>query len=1206
MPLIWNHKVKHLLGQNKTLATKILNSNFQRYSKGDGVKLKLIDQCFKEQSEQGIIERIDNLDQYLEENPNHSFLAHMAVFKPERDTTKCRVVFLSNLCENNPLQGVTMSHNQAMLSGPCLNQKITTALLQLRFDSKLLCFDIKKAFLNICLSDLDSSKLLFLWHRNVQKGDYSIVAYRSLRLPFGLVCSPCILLLGLYKILMIDTDDDDQVNLLKRHIYSLIYMDNGSITANNSEKLKWAFQELKGIFEPYKFYLQQFVTNDTEIQEEIDNSSGEKTSRSVKLLGLLWDRVDDTLSTKPLVLDGEANTKRNVLKTIASHYDVFGFTLPILNRARLFLHKLQCDSSCTWDSKLPDAEIKEWKNICRQANSSPSLGIRRFVGQRNGEYKLIAFTDSSKDIYGTVIFIQDIQSLEVNFVLAKNRFVNKQLSGKSMPSLEFQAITLGAEVLIDTYKELTGPSCVEAINIKELHLFSDSLVSLSWINSHCYKLDKMHKHSTFIRNRLEHLITLCEMHPIRFQFVSGIENPADLVTRVASYKTTVKSNFLSGPGFLKESANFYSSRSDIMNIIVPNPRAKSGDVVSESYNQINFGSTEEECAEHLASTSGCSASFKSGQIITGAAGKGEPEHLVTVNKFSSLSRLVSVYRYVFKFIESLKCKLYSRYPERYGNLRVLDENLYARAMNYIIRIEQHIYFPEIFRYFDSGSTFVKDIPNIVNQLNVYPDNEGILRVKSKFSRWKNDKNYRFPVLLPKDSYITKLIVLDLHEKMYHSGCYKVLSELRRQFWIPHCFSVVKRILQECILCRKLKQRAIKLNQSPYRLFRQEPPSVPFRTIFIDHIGPYFVLYNGKKVKVWILCITCLWSRAINLKVCLDMTSGEFIRALQLHSFEYGVPELCLSDLGSSLVAGANIITDFLNDPETQNFFEEQGVRPLKFEQYFKGHHPLGGLVEVCVKMVRQLLHCSIKKNVLQYRDFEFVVSQTIHLVNRRPIAFSEGLRDTSDDVIPDPITPEKLIHGLDLISLNLIPAMQPLPTSNDPDWSLNTDPIDTIRTSYEKLKKVRTHLIETYNAEFLNNLMTQAVNDKSRYKPVTHKKLQVGDIVLIKEENCKPTNFPLAVVKDVKTNVLDEVTDAVLLKGKNREMVRRHVTSLIPILTRKEMSQSNIKTLKDHISVNITDPTANLGEDKPQKKERPKRKAALQSMQRTRGMISDI
>ena len=390
-----------------------------------------------------------------------------------------------------------------------------------------------------------------------------------------------------------------------------------------------------------------------------------------------------------------------------------------------------------------------------------------------------------------------------------------------------------------------------------------------------------------------------------------------------------------------------------------------------------------------------------------------------------------------------------------------------------------------------------------------------MRVKSKFARWKDDERIRFPVVLSKNSLLSKAIISDYHEIFLHAGCYRILTELRRAFWIPHFFSVVKGILKDCVTCRKSNRHTIKLNQSSYRDFRLNPPEIPFRSIALDHLGHYFVKYGGKKIKVWILCISCLWTRAINLKICLDLSTKEFLRALQLHSSEYGVPEYCMSDHGSSFVAGANVIKDFLRGSDVQDYFEECGVKSFTFEHYPKGCHPLGGLVETCVKMVRQLLRSSIKNYVLDMRDFEFAVAQATHMVNRRPIAFQESLRDESENTIPDPITPEKLIHGFDLLSVNLIPELQS-ENENDPDWPEDVDVVDNAQKAYGKLKKVRANMSETYHSEFLSTLMKQAVNVKSRYKPVTHHRLEKGDIVMVKEDCCKPMNYPMAIVKDSK------------------------------------------------------------------------------------------
>ncbi len=121
---------------------------------------------------------------------------------------------------------------------------------------------------------------------------------------------------------------------------------------------------------------------------------------------------------------------------------------------------------------------------------------------------------------------------------------------------------------------------------------------------------------------------------------------------------------------------------------------------------------------------------------------------------------------------------------------------------------------------------------------------------------------------------------------------------------------------------------IKLNQNYYRNFRCDPPNIPFNSIFIDYIGPFTVKSNNQNCKINLLCITCMFSRAVNLVLCADMTVNSFLRTFQLYCFEYGVPVTCYSDQGSQIIAGANIITDFLKDTETQSYFRKSGVKSL--------------------------------------------------------------------------------------------------------------------------------------------------------------------------------------------------------------------------------------------------------------------------------------
>ena len=174
MPLIWDDKVAHLLGRNYKLSRSVLRTNLRRLQQNEE-HLYMYDDVIKEQESNGVIERIDDIKQYLVEHPNISYLSHMRVFHPERESTKCRVELLSNLVEKGESDVQSVSHNQAISCGPNLNRKITTAVTKLRFDKFLLCFDIRKAFLNIALRSIDQDALLFHWLQNVRKNDFSVV-----------------------------------------------------------------------------------------------------------------------------------------------------------------------------------------------------------------------------------------------------------------------------------------------------------------------------------------------------------------------------------------------------------------------------------------------------------------------------------------------------------------------------------------------------------------------------------------------------------------------------------------------------------------------------------------------------------------------------------------------------------------------------------------------------------------------------------------------------------------------------------------------------------------------------------------------------------------------------------------------------------------------------------------------------------------------
>ena len=414
----------------------------------------------------------------------------------------------------------------------------------------------------------------------------------------------------------------------------------------------------------------------------------------------------------------------------------------------------------------------------------------------------------------------------------------------------------------------------------------------------------------------------------------------------------------------------------------------------------------------------------------------------------------------------------------------VDENHYVTAYHRILLAEQHKYYEEEFQYFNCKNKVLANIPPLISKFNLFIDSKsGLIRVKSKLNYIEEKQ---FPILLPKESMLTKLIIDSTHRNLSHSGIYSVIKELKNKFWIVNHFSLIRNVLRNCITCSRFHKRTLKVNQNEYRDFRITPNTKPFSNVFLDYIGPFTVKRENKNCKVWLLIITCLFTRAVNLVVCDSCDTNTFLKALQMHIFQYGMFSECRADLGSQITAGFNILRTFLSDFDTLNFFETHCIEKPKMEQFCKGNSALGSVVESLVKQTK-LIQKSVRNNILNSFDFKFLIEKVVHLINRRPIAFKEGLRCDSE-IVPDAITPEMLLHGYELVSLNIIPELQV--DDNDRDWSYDNK--SKVKSCFSKLQKIRNRLIEEYHSEFMRNLIQQSLDKRDRYKPVKHQSLKLA------------------------------------------------------------------------------------------------------------------
>ena len=423
---------------------------------------------------------------------------------------------------------------------------------------------------------------------------------------------------------------------------------------------------------------------------------------------------------------------------------------------------------------------------------------------------MIGFTDASIEAFGVVIYIRDNRTNRVSFLLAKNRLLNEDMRKKFIPALELQGISFGVETIQDTRESLCGKKVMVPVKIDNMEIHTDSMVCLHWLQKYALTFEKQQKLSVFASNRLRTIDESCRKFPITFYHIKGEINTADYVTKPHSYKR-LSPTFYSGPEFLKGPRAIMES--DI-SVTIPNPNTYAVDEVptlnSNHAVPSNVMPDHEGRAPPDAGECGtsqlCHATNTAVSVV-------QNEHLIQLSRYSRLSKLVAVHRNVLRFCNNLKTKINTK--RGYNRYKILsNEDLYNVSLNYIIKCEQNIRFPEVMVYMLSKNKHVNKIPNLVTQLNLYLDDNGVLRVKAKF-----DKGTLNPILLPKFGELTKLIIKEAHERLGHSGIYAVLKELRSQFWIIHFFSVVKKALRECIICRRMNAQPVRINQNSYRNFR---------------------------------------------------------------------------------------------------------------------------------------------------------------------------------------------------------------------------------------------------------------------------------------------------------------------------------------------------------------------------------------------------
>lgn len=94
------------------------------------------------------------------------------------------------------------------------------------------------------------------------------------------------------------------------------------------------------------------------------------------------------------------------------------------------------------------------------------------------------------------------------------------------------------------------------------------------------------------------------------------------------------------------------------------------------------------------------------------------------------------------------------------------------------------------------------------------DPVGSMRLKSCILLREDTMNFRLPVILPNDYPVVEKLVRSRHLKLGHAGVQIMMSNLREDFWILKFRKTARKIIRNCVKCKRYNFRPIEIATPP--------------------------------------------------------------------------------------------------------------------------------------------------------------------------------------------------------------------------------------------------------------------------------------------------------------------------------------------------------------------------------------------------------
>lgn len=568
----------------------------------------------------------------------------------------------------------------------------------------------------------------------------------------------------------------------------------------------------------------------------------------------------------------------------------------------------------------------------------------------------------------------------------------------------------------------------------------------------------------------------------QWYYVDSDNNPSDIVTRGCTYdKLIKKDNWFNGPAFLLKGPEYWP-------VWERNPPS----------NTVVTVNIEPQINENLSI-----------------------DNLIDIERFSSLSKLLRVTAYVLRAFKINRNK---------GPITVDELN----NCKYLwIKAIQSKYFEAEFKALKKDTS-----TQLVRQLNLYID-DNILKSGGRIDNSDMAETVKYPILLPYDSYFSKLVVLHEHKMVHHSGVNSTINRVRLEFWVPKLRQLVKKLLHVCVVCKRVTGIHYPYPKCPPLVKCRIADALPWAVTGVDLTGSVTIMSHNlvNVTKAYICLFTCSTTRNIHLELIPDMTVNSFLLAFRRFCSRRSLPNMLISDNAKYF---ENSSVQLQNLFKSDNLVSELAKYSVEWFFIPKRAPWHGAFYERMIGLTKVLLRKILGKSRLTYIELSTLLTEIECTLNERPITYV-----SSDRGDPSPLTPSLLLYGR---NLNRIPY-----PAVDLDEIYDKD-FDSRSFLLERAKRrayLCNHFVHRWKYEYL-----VALRERHNCKGSKLNYVKIGDVVLI-HDDVPRLDWNMGIITELKFGK-DGLVRSVNLRTKNG-VTNRPVTKLYPI----EVSDKNMSEPSD-------------------------------------------